>query len=485
MSAEKTVPYSMEAECALLGSLFIDPAAYNHIAGTVEASYFYLQKHRWIFAAIKHMKENGEPVDFATMIYEMERREQLDAIGGAVYLSQLANSVPSALNIASYARIIADTYRRREVLDLTSDIARIAYNEGEDMSAVSGYIQNRIADLFATKELQRAWQPFSELSPNLDAIKWLWPDWIPVSMLTLLGAVAGAGKSMIALDLCRMVMHGLPFPTGPATSPRNVIYVDAEVVPQVIKERSEKWKMDMTKFFAMLPRPNDLVDFTRSEYQEQLRSMANSIKPGLIVIDSLSSITSKGENAIEDVRQVLGFLSDIANTTQAAVVIIHHLRKRGAAQFQQAELNIDDFRGSSHITAMARSVIGVSVVQTGPDIDPNGPRKLTVLKSNLCRIPDPVGCEFLPMYPSGVLVKWNHDVPEPYKPPTKLEECTAFLKTLLRDTGEPLSPKEIIGMAREEGFSRDLVFQARKELGKHVQNTGGYKDPSNQWEWVD
>lgn len=484
MATEKTVPYSIEAETALLGSLFIDPQAYKQIAGMVDSNHFYLQKHRWIFGAIKALKENGEPTDFVTMLHELERREQLEAIGGAVYLSQLAGSVPSALNIASYARIVTDTYKRREALDLVNDIARIAHNEGEDMAAVAGYIQDRIAALFSTED-RRDWQPFSDIAPNLQPIKWLWPDWIPIGMLTLLGAVAGAGKSMIALDMCKAVIHGLPFPTSPASPPRNVIYVDAEFVPQVIKERSEKWKMDMTKFFTMLPRPNELVDFTRPEYREQLRSMAQAIKPGLIVIDSLSSITSKGENAIEDVRQILGFLNDVAGTSQTAVVIIHHLRKRGAQQWQQADLSIDDFRGSSHITAMARSVIGVNVVQTGPDIDPNGPRKLSILKSNLCRIPEPVSCEFVPLYPSGVMVQWTKEVPEPYKAPTKLEECTRFLETLLRDTGEPLSPKEIIGMAREEGYSRDLVFQARKALGKHVQNTGGYKDPSNQWEWVD
>lgn len=481
---EKTVPFSLEAETALLGSLFIDPEAYTEIAGVVEASHFYLQKHRWIYSAVKALRESGEPTDYVTLLHELDRREQLEAIGGAVYLSQLAGCVPSALHIASYARIVVDTYKRRETLDLVSEIARVAYNEAEDMSAVAGYIQDRIADLFATKD-RRNWQPFSDLAPSLTPIKWLWPDWVPVAMLSLLGATPGAGKSMIALDMCKTVMHGLTFPTGGSpTPPRNVIYVDAEVVPQVIKERSEKWKMDMTKFFTMLPRPNELVDFTRPEYREQLRSMAAAIKPGLIVIDSLSSITSKGENAIEDVRQIMGFLNDVAGSNQTAVVIIHHLRKRGPAQWQSAELSIDDFRGSSHIVAMARSVIGVSVVQTGPDIDPNGPRKLSVLKSNLCRIPDPVSCEFLPMYPSGVIVQWAKDVPKPYKPPTKLEECTRFLQTLLKD-GEPLSPKEIMGMAREEGFSRDLVFQARKELGKHVQNTGGYKDPSNQWEWVD
>jgi len=214
--------------------------------------------------------------------------------------------------------------------------------------------------------------------------------------------------------------------------------------------------------------------------------MAAQLKPGLIIIDSLSSITSKGENAIEDVRAILGFLNELAGNFQTAVIIIHHLRKRSGSQLvlPGIDLSIDDFRGSTHITAMARSVIGLSVVQTGPDNDPNGPRKLSVLKSNLCRIPDPIGCEFLPLYPSGVMIEWGTKAPEPYRAPTKLEQCAQFIEGILKGT-DPISPKELIQLARDEGYSRDLVFQARKSLGSKIKNTGGYKDPSNQWEWVD
>lgn len=479
------VPYNVEAEAAVLGALLIDPSAYAQIEGIVESPHFYLQKHKWIFDAMRKLHNNGEPLDFLTLITELDKSGKLEPAGGGAYVSQLINCVPSSIGIASYARIVYDAWRRREMVDLAGDVARIAYKQDEDITQAADYLQARIAELFAAQD-RRNWQPFSEIAPLIPEVKWLWPSWIPLSMISLLGATSGAGKSMVALELCKRVIHGIPFPGTQASNPTgNVIYVDAEYVPETIKERATWWKMDLSKFFLMQARPNDMVDFTRPEYREQLRAMVSSIKPRMVVIDSLSSVTSKGENAIEEVRSIMGFLNEVANAHKTAMVVIHHIRKKGAQAFVSTEVTKDDFRGSSHITAMARSVIGLSVVQTGPDVDPNGPRKLAVLKANLCGYPEPIGCEFLPMYPAGIMVQWDAKAPEPYKPPTKLEECAAFLQNLLRDTGEPLSPKEIIGMAREEGFSRDLVFQARKSLGKHIQNTGGYKDPANQWELVE
>lgn len=481
MSA-KDVPYNVEAEAAVIGALLIDPEAYKHVSGIISPDHFYLQKHKWIFTACKKLYDSGDPVDFVTLTTELEKRGQLDAVGGGVYISQLLASVPSAMRADSYARLVYDAYRRRELLDLVSDVAKIAYRKDEDITTASDYIQNRMAELFATQS-KRDWQPFSEVAPTIDPITWLWPSWIPVGMITLLGAVSGSGKSMIALDFCMRVMHGMPFPTGPSHKPRNVVYVDAEVSPQTMKERTGLWNMDTSRLYIMWPRPNDVVDFYRPEYREQLRAMVADINPGLVVIDSLSSVNSKGENSIEDIRQTLSFLNEVAVTYKTSVVLIHHLRKRGSNAMLQ-ELTQDDLRGSGHIVAMSRSVIGVSVVQTGADIDPNGPRKLSILKTNLCRTPDPVGCEFLPSHNGGVIIHWNETAPTPYREPTKLDECTKFLENLLRDTGEPISPKEIIAIAREDGFSRDMVFQARKNLGKHVQNTTGYKDPANQWEWI-
>jgi replicative DNA helicase len=485
---KQEIPYNVEAESAVLGALLIDPKSIGRIE-FLEEDHFYIQKHRWVYAVIRDLHTRGMPIDFVTLTTELNKRGQLEAAGGSVYISQLVNSVPSAINIESYAHIVMDAWRRRQMLDVVSDVARLAHKQDEDIQSAAAYIQSRMAELLTTSQ-PRQYQAFDELAATIPEIEWLWQSWIPRGMLTLLGATPGAGKSMIALDLSRRVIHAKPFPNGapnPCVDGAPVIYIDAEVVPQIIKERVERWEMDASRLFLMLPRPNDMIDFSRIEYQEQLRNMVASIKPALIIVDSLSSITSKGENSIEDVRAILGFLNELANTHNVAVLIIHHLRKRSGAQMALPgfELGIDDFRGSSHITAMARSIMALSVVQTGPEHDPNGPRKLSVVKSNLCRIPDAIGCEMVPLHPAGVMLRWDSVAPEPYKAPTKQDECTNWLRNLLRESSNPLKPKEIVQEGRNEGFSRPLIYRARKELGRHVQDTTGRRDPNNKWEWVE
>lgn len=326
-----------------------------------------------------------------------------------------------------------------------------------------------------------------EIAVDLQPVSWLWPNWIPLGMLSLLGAVPGAGKSYLALDLTRLIISGMPFPDG-TPCPRagaNCIYVDAEVIPQLINERAEAWQMNRKRLFLMLPDPNELIDFSNEKYREMLIEMAHAKAPALIVIDSLSSVSSKGENNVEDVRQVLGFLNAVANDFQCAVLIVHHLRKRGALPLLDTDLTIDDFRGSSHIIAMSRSVMGLSIVQTGPDTDRNGPRKLEVIKTNLARYPDPVGVEFVPLHPSSVFLKYTRDTPEQYKAPTEVDECAAWLLQTLTENGEPMKPKDLVELAAGE-YSERMVYRARKQLGGQVVNTDGRHSPKNRWalaEW--
>jgi hypothetical protein len=254
----------------------------------------------------------------------------------------------------------------------------------------------------------------SEIADALPPITWLWPGWIPEGLISLLGSVPGAGKSYLALDLARRVISGEPFPDGsPVPRPgANVVYVDAEVVPQIISERAQLWHMDISRFYLLSPQDRPFIDFGQRADRDNLIEMVHRLDPALIVVDSLSSISSKGQNSVEDVREVLAFLNNLARDAQSGLLLIHHLRKRGPLPFANA-LGIDDFRGSGHIVAVARSVLGLSVVQTGPEPDRNGPRRLELIKSNLARYPPPIGVEFLPQHPKGVVLKYGAP-PEQY-----------------------------------------------------------------------
>ena len=321
----------------------------------------------------------------------------------------------------------------------------------------------------------------AEIATTLRPITWLWQDWIPMGMLSLLGAQPGSGKSLLALDLARRVIHGMEFPDGTDVSRvdagRPVIYVDGECVPQIITERAQTWAMDMARLYPMLPSFEKPIDFSTLETQETLIEMIYSAKPALVIIDSLGSINSRGENAVDDVRGILNFFNTVAAEFDVAMLLIHHLRKRPNLPLLP-ELTFDDFRGSSHIIAMARSVLGLSLVRTGPEQDPNGPRKLQVLKTNLTAYPKPIGMELVKLHPSGVIPKYG-EVPQPYSAETKADDCEAWLIELLEDG--PMRPRDVVNAAEEAGYSRRTVYRARTSLEDRIVNTKGPRDPSAEW----
>lgn len=334
----------------------------------------------------------------------------------------------------------------------------------------------------------RKYSSLAEISDDLPPITWLWPGWIPLGMITLLGAAPGVGKSNMCLELARRVIHGEKFPDGrECCKPKTcVIYVDAENVPQIINQRAVGWDMDRTKLYLMVPDLDEILDFSQQKYRDRLTEMIADLNPGMVIVDSLSSISSKGENNIEDVRQLLTFLNTLAREYETAMVIIHHLRKHSSMQLQLFDISLDDFRGSSHIAAMARSVIGVSMVQTTAQADRNGPRRVEIVKTNLGPYPDPIGFLLKDGIKGGVVLVWDTKAPEKFKDRTKLDDAREWLEDFLRDEmeGKPAKPKEIIKVAEEQmDISRKLIFEARNELRAHIRNTIGRQARDNCWQW--
>ena len=279
-----------------------------------------------------------------------------------------------------------------------------------------------------------------------------------------------------------------------------MVWVDGEAVPQIQNQRAEAWGMDRSRLYLMLPaEPYGMIDFGDEGQQDTLVEMCYRLGPELVVVDSLSSISARGENNVEDVRAMLGFLSAVAREFELGLLLIHHLRKRGplAALGTSGFVNPDEFRGSSHIIAMARSVMALSVVQEGPEPDRNGPRRLEVVKTNLCRYPPALGVVFEEAEEdaemgrggdAGMAVPWLRwaEAPRAYREPTQAEECAEWLVELLAVAGEPVRPKEVVALAKEVGFPRATVYRARSELGEAIVDVGsGKRDPGKAWRLAD
>ncbi|MCB0064795.1 MAG: replicative DNA helicase [Caldilineaceae bacterium] len=132
----RSIPANVEAERAVLGSLMIDPDAIIKIANFLRPEDFFRERHAWLYEAMYTLNERREPLDFVTLVDELERRERLTDVGGPAYLTDLIASTPTALYVDHYARIVERTAVLRRLIAAAGKIAEIAYDESLDVDDV-------------------------------------------------------------------------------------------------------------------------------------------------------------------------------------------------------------------------------------------------------------------------------------------------------------------------------------------------------------
>lgn len=132
----KSVPANLEAERAVLGALMIDPDAIIKVANFLRAEDFYRERHGWIYEAMSILNERHEPLDFVTLVDELERSGRLEEIGGPAYLTELIAGTPTAIYVDHYARIVERTAILRRLISAAGKIAEMAYDESQDVDEV-------------------------------------------------------------------------------------------------------------------------------------------------------------------------------------------------------------------------------------------------------------------------------------------------------------------------------------------------------------
>jgi hypothetical protein len=329
---------------------------------------------------------------------------------------------------------------------------------------------------------RQSYRSLQEIGAELPETSWFWQAWIPRGLLTLLAAWPGVGKTYLALDLARRVVANLPAPDESAfeLETGRVVYVDAEDFLPDIYERATAWGMNLDQFYPIRRPPRDLIDISQPEYQDPLIDMCFDLRPDLVIVDSLSSVNAKGENNIEDVRDVLSFFVEVASAFEVALLLIHHLRKPNKGVTQPVTMH--DLRGSGHLVAMARSILGIDIIKTGPEEDFNGPRQLKVVKKNRGKYPQPLSIQYhdSPTNPDvAVLTYGPMSLFERY-PETLTEKCANWLVAVLEEQG-PLTFTEIQAQAAQEDFKRWVLIEARQLLGDRVVDTLGAKRFGNKW----
>ncbi len=143
----KVPPQARELEEAVLGALMLEKDSYSIVGEILKPESFYDPIHQIIYGAIQGLSMQQKPVDVLTVVEELKRRGELEAVGGAVYVAELSEKVASAAHIEYHARIIAQKYLARELISFSSDISQNAFDETVDVDDLMQETEGKLFEI--------------------------------------------------------------------------------------------------------------------------------------------------------------------------------------------------------------------------------------------------------------------------------------------------------------------------------------------------
>jgi replicative DNA helicase len=146
-SLRKLPPQNIEAEAAVLGAILTNKDAMDKVADLVIDIDFYRQSNQVIYRAILRLYEKRAPIDLVTLTNELESLKQFDEIGGAAYLAELVNAVPTAIHVAHYAEIVRQKAVLRRILGAGQKIAELGYDEEREVDSILDEAEKALYDV--------------------------------------------------------------------------------------------------------------------------------------------------------------------------------------------------------------------------------------------------------------------------------------------------------------------------------------------------
>ncbi|MDP1649303.1 MAG: AAA family ATPase [Rubrivivax sp.] len=395
--------WSPEVEQALLGAGLLDQSV---CALPVEAKHFHDENHGLIWAAMRHLHRLGTEFDLVSVFQLLQSRGQDERCGGLQYLNALFNSVPSARAASTHAALIVEHARRRRVeaggLAVQQAAAELTGEALENRVAV--LVRELAAGLASTERDDDA-APLFAVVPLADLAQavpepagdW-WQGYMPPSVVTLLGAHGGTGKSMLALMLGVCISIGMSM-LGIPTRRGKVAFFSGEDGAELVRHRLSWICRQMAVEVAALDGRLHVLDATAGEpalYHEvsiagrrhglttpsyaALRDYIDAQGIDVLIVDNASDTYDASEIDRARVRGFMRSLARIAQDRAGAVLLLAHVDKGTSRGDRQGT---EGYSGSTAWHNSARSRLYLSR-------DRDGALLLEHQKHNLGKLAEPL-----------------------------------------------------------------------------------------------
>lgn len=215
----KKVPYSLEAEQAVLGCILISENSALNICSVLKEDAFYSVAHKNIYHAMMKLYSQNAPIDFVTVTTELDKNGQIDQIGGYEYITNLTNIVPTSANYEHYMNLVKRDYTLRQLIDVGEKIIQTAYesDDGENALKLAEKEIFDIGEKEAVSHLEQIngpmtdiMQKFETIAKDRDSLRGLPTGFAGLDKLLnglqkgdliLLAARPGVGKTTLAMNM--------------------------------------------------------------------------------------------------------------------------------------------------------------------------------------------------------------------------------------------------------------------------------------------
>ncbi|MBK5285173.1 MAG: replicative DNA helicase [Bacteroidia bacterium] len=388
----KLPPQAIDLEEAVLGALMLEKNALTSVIDILPPDCFYKDAHRIIYGAIRRLFEKSQPIDLLTVSAELRQSGELELIGGPYYLTQLTRPVASAANIEYHARIVLQKHIQRELIRISGETLRDAYNETSDVfdlldraeqnlfDVAQGNIQGKyreMSDLVSEsiKQIEHARRQESGVTgvasgfSELDKVTSGWQK----SDLVIIAARPGMGKTAFVLSLARnaAVLAKKPvaifsLEMSAVQLAHRLISAETELSADKLRKgalKDHEWEQlnSLVKNISEAPL---YIDDTPALSIFDLRSKCRRLKVQhnveLIIVDYIqlmrSEIDSRSGNREQEISLISRSLKSIAKELNVPVIAISQLNRSVEARLTKKPM-LSDLRESGAIEQDADMVL--------------------------------------------------------------------------------------------------------------------------------
>ncbi len=162
----KLPPQCTDLEEAVLGSLMLEREAIHQVIGLLITDCFYKESHQVIFEAIKTLYDSNKPVDILTVTAQLRSNGKLELAGGPFYITQLTSRIASSANIEQHVSTIVEKYLARELIKVSTETIRSAFEDETDIFDLLGKSDSAIARVNDYTAKGGSFEHVSELTEN-------------------------------------------------------------------------------------------------------------------------------------------------------------------------------------------------------------------------------------------------------------------------------------------------------------------------------